>query len=65
MINRVLAGETIGTLADLTVVPDQTLHRRKDQALIDRGETNGANSAENAQLRAAHKRIKALEKTTT
>jgi ribosomal protein S2 len=40
----------------------QTLHRWKHQALIDAGLVEGIDSAESTALRAARKRIKALEK---
>ena len=43
-------------------MPGQTLHRWKHQALVDVGLIDGVDSAEGAELRAANKRIKALEK---
>ena len=43
-------------------MPGQTLHRWKRQALVDVGLIDGVDSAEAAELRAANKCIKALEK---
>jgi putative transposase len=57
-----LAGEPVLTVCSDTGVPEQTLHRWKHQALIDVGVAEGIDSTESAALRAAHKRIKALEK---
>lgn len=62
MVNRMLAGESVLALVQETSVPEQTLHRWKHQALIDVGLIDGVDSAESAQLRAANKRIKTLEK---
>jgi transposase len=62
MVNRMLAGESVLSLVQETSVPEQTLHRWKNQALIDVGLIDGVDSAESAQLRAANKRIKTLEK---
>jgi len=62
MVNRMLAGERVLSLVQETSVLEQTLYRWKHQALIDEGMVDGVNSAESAQLRAANKRIKALEK---
>ena len=62
MVNGMLAGESVLSLVQETSVPEQTLHRWKHQALIDVGLTDGVDSAEGAELRAANKRIKALEK---
>ncbi len=57
-----LGGGSVLSLARETSVPEQTLHRWKHQALIDAGLVDGVDSSEHAQLRAARKRIKALEK---
>ena len=62
MVNRRLAGESVLSLVQETSVPEQTLHRWKHQALIDVGLIDGVDSAEGSELRAANKRIKALEK---
>ena len=62
MVNRMLAGERVLSLVQETSVPEQTLHRWKHQALVDVGLIDGVDSAEGAELRAANKRIKALEK---
>ena len=62
LVNRMLAGESALSLVRETSVPEQTLHRWKHQALVDQGLVHGVNSTESAQLRAANKRIKALEK---
>jgi len=61
MVRRMLAGESVSGLVLESGVPMQTLHRWKHQALIDAGLVEGIDSAESAALRAAHKRIKALE----
>jgi putative transposase len=61
MINRMLGGEPVLALVTETRVPEQTLHRWKHQALIDAGLVEGVDSAQGAELRAAKKRIKALE----
>ena len=45
-----------------TGVPEQTLHRWKHQALVDAGLVDGVDSNGHAELRAANKPIKALEK---
>jgi putative transposase len=50
------------TICSDTGVPEQTLHRWKHQALIDAGLVDGIDSTQSAALRAAHKRIKFLEK---
>jgi len=57
MVRRMLTGEPVLTICSDTGVPEQTLHRWKHQALID-----GIDSTQSAALRAAHKRIKFLEK---
>jgi transposase-like protein len=57
-----LAGESVLSLVQELSVPEQTLHRWKHQALIDVDLIDGVDSAEGAELRAANKRIKALEK---
>ena len=62
MVNRTVPGETVLCLVQETSVPDQTLHRWKHQALVGQGLVDGVNSAECAELRAANKRIEALEK---
>ena len=62
MVIRMLAGESVLSPVWETSVPEQTLHRWKHQALIDVGLIDGVDSAESAQLRAANKRSKALEK---
>jgi transposase-like protein len=62
MVNRMLAGESVLSLVRETSVPEQTLHRWKHQALVDQGMVDGVDSTESAQLQAANKRIKALEK---
>jgi len=62
IIDRMLGGETVLALVGETGLPEQTLHRWKHQALIDAGLIDGVDSSEHAQLRAARKRIKALEK---
>jgi len=61
MIDRMLGGEAVLALVLETRVPEQTLHRWKHQALIDAGLVEGVDSTQNADLRAAKKRIKALE----
>jgi transposase-like protein len=62
MVNRMLGGESVLSLAQETSVPEQTLHRWKHQALVNQGLRDGVGSSDSAQLRAANKRIKALEK---
>ncbi len=62
MVRRMLDGESVLALVAESRVPIQTLHRWKHQAQIDVGRAEGVDSAESAALRAAHKRIKALEK---
>lgn len=62
IIDRMVGGETVLALVGETGLPEQTLHRWKHQALIDAGLIDGVDSSEHAQLRAARKRIKALEK---
>ncbi len=62
MVGRMLAGESVLVLCSLSGVPEQTLHRWKRQALIDAGCIDGMDSVESAALRAAHKRIRALER---
>lgn len=61
MVDRILGGQTVLSLVRETSVPEQTLHRWKHQALIDARLVDGVDSNEHAQLRAARKRIKALE----
>lgn len=62
MVRRMLTGEPVLTICSDTGVPEQTLHRWKHQALIDAGLVDGIDSTQSAALRAAHKRIKFLEK---
>jgi hypothetical protein len=62
MANRILAWESILSLAHETSVSEQTPHRWKHQALINVGLIDGVDSDECAQLREANERIKALEK---
>jgi transposase-like protein len=62
MVRRMLAGESVSDLVFESRVPMQTLHRWKHQALIDAGLVKGTDSTKSAALRAAHKRIKSLEK---
>jgi hypothetical protein len=62
MVRRMLVGESVSDLVFESKVPMQTLHRWKHQALIDAGLVEGVYSTESAALRAAHKRIKSLEK---
>ncbi len=62
MIDRMMAGETVLTLVAETGLPEQTLHRWKLQARVDAGLVDGVDSVESAELRAARKRINALEK---
>ena len=62
MVRRMLTGEPVLTICLDTGVPEQTLHRWKHQAFIDAGLVDGIDSTESAALRAAHKRIKFLEK---
>lgn len=57
-----LAGESVSSLVQETSLPELTRHRWKHKALVDHGLVNGVNSTENAELRAANKRITALEK---
>jgi len=57
MIDRMFGGESVLSLVRETSVPEQTLHRWKHQALVDAGLANGIDSNENAELRAANKRI--------
>jgi transposase-like protein len=57
-----LGGESVLSLVPETSVPEQTLNRWKHQALVHAGLVDGVDSGEHAQLRAARKRIKALEK---
>ena len=61
MIDRMLGGEAVVALVLETSVPEQTLYRWKHQALIDAGLVESVDSTQNAELRAAKKRIKALE----
>ncbi len=61
MVRRMLAGESVSQLVLESGMPMQALHRWKHQALIDTGLAEGMDSTERAALRAAHKRIKALE----
>jgi transposase-like protein len=62
MVGRMLAGQSVLALCSDSGVPEQTLHRWKRQALIDSGLVDGIDSTESAALRAAYKRIRALEK---
>ena len=62
MVRRMLTGEPVLTICSDTGVPEQTLHRWKHQAFIDADLVDGIDSTESAALRAAHKRIKFLEK---
>jgi len=62
MVRRTLAGEPVPTVCSDTGIPEQTLHRWKHQALVDVGLSEGIDSTESAALRAAHKRIRSLEK---
>jgi len=60
MVDRMLGGEAVVALVLETRVPEQTLHRWKHQALIDAGRFEGVDSTQDAELRAAEKRITAL-----
>ena len=62
MVRRMLTGETVLTICSDTAVPEHTLHRWKRQAFIDAGLVDGIDSSKRHALRAAHKRIKFLEK---
>jgi len=62
MVRRMLTGEFVLTICSGSGVPEQTLHRWKHQALIDSGLAAGVDSTLSAALRAAHMRIKFLEK---
>ena len=62
LVQRMLGDEPVLTIRDETGVPEQTLHRWKHQGLIDTGVKDGVDSRESAALRAASKRITALEK---
>lgn len=56
-----LAGESVSSLVFETSLPEQTLYRWKHQAPVDHDLVDSVNSAENAELRSANKRIKVLE----
>ena len=62
LVQRILDGEPVLSVRDETGVPEQTMYRWKHQGLIDTGVKDGVDSRESAALRAASKRIKALEK---
>jgi hypothetical protein len=62
MIHRMLGGESVLGLVKESDVPEQTLHRWKHEDYVDSGFVDGVTSSGNSALRAAHKRIKTLEK---
>jgi transposase-like protein len=61
LVNRMVAGESVISLVEETAVPERTLYRWKQQALINAGLKDGPDSQESAEPRAAKKRIRALE----
>jgi hypothetical protein len=64
MVDRMLGSETVLALVGETGLPEQTLHRWKHHAFVDAGLVDGVDSSAHAELRAAEKRIKALEKSS-
>lgn len=62
MVGRILAGESVLSVAEETPVPEQTFHRWKHLARVDQGLVERVNSTESAESRAANKLITALEK---
>ena len=58
---RLLAGERISKVSNETGVSPATLHRWKDQALIDAGLKEGTKSIEVDELAQARKTIEELE----
>lgn len=60
-VNQTLAGESVLSWVQETSVPERTLHRWRQPALIDQGPVGGRNSEESAQLRAGNKHFSALE----
>ena len=61
MVRRILPDESVLELVLKSGVPMQTLHGWKHQALIDASLTEGLDSTESAALRAARKRVRAIE----
>jgi transposase len=59
--DRLLAGERISKVSNETGVSPATLHRWKDQALIDAGLKEGTKSIEVDELAQARKTIEELE----
>ncbi|MCH8559412.1 transposase [Nesterenkonia sp. DZ6] len=55
------AGRSVASIAHDLQISDQTIYAWRRQDRIDRGETPGLTTAENAELRAAKKRIAELE----
>lgn len=55
------AGRSVASIAHDLQISDQTIYAWRRQDRIDRGEIPGLSTAENAELRAAKKRIAELE----
>lgn len=62
MVNKILSGGSILSLVEETSVSEQTLQRREYSALVDQGLADDVDSAKSAQLRAANKCARALQK---
>ena len=61
VLDLVAAGRSVASVADDLGVSAQTIYNWRSQDAIDRGEVAGVSSAEQAELRAARRRIVQLE----
>ena len=60
-LDLVAQGRSVAEVARLLEVSDQTISTWRRQELIDRGEAPGLSTTEQAELRAARRRIRELE----
>lgn len=61
VLDLVAAGRPVAQIAADLGISDQTIYTWRKQELIDTGQAPGLNRAEQAELIAANKRIRALE----
>ena len=61
VLDLLAAGRSVASLSKDLGVSDQTIYNWRRQDLIDRGVEPGSTSAEQAELRAARRRIRELE----
>ena len=61
VLDLLAAGRSVASLSEDLGVSDQTIYNWRRQDLIDRGLEPGSTSGEQAELRAARRRIRELE----